>query len=72
MWAILSGIYLTSTLKKGLKMLNKKVVAVVCVKNRCFAYRGTVTKIVNRWFRKPAYILDNQYKTTQIIRELNK
>lgn len=53
-------------------MLNKKVVAVICLKNRCFAYRGTVTKVVKRWFRKPIYILDNQYKTAQIIRELGK
>lgn len=53
-------------------MLNKKVVAVICLKNRCFAYRGTVTKVVKRWFRKPIYILDNQHKTTQIIRELSE
>ena len=53
-------------------MLGKKVLAVIVVNGRVYGHKGVVTKVKNRWFRKPVYTIDGIHKTTQIVREVDE
>ena len=53
-------------------MLGKKVLAVIVANGRCYGYKGIVTKVKNRWFRKTIYTIDGIHKTTQIVREVDE